>query len=309
MKTIYLHIGTHKTGSTSLQFFLHRAASALGREGVLYPIAGRSESTPWGHHQLSGEIGLDPDGLHGGAWDTLKEEVNDWKGEAILLSSEDFSLWTAQQIDRLRHVFAGHRVEVIVYLRRPFDFIRSSYKQHLMSKGTDSMADFLSGHTDRFDYLSLLRRWESAPFVDVVHPRLYDKAKKGPGIERDFMKCLECCDRDVFHLIRGRVHVSPSNSLMQTIRAVNRMEVVAARRFRGKRLTGGLGRRARRSVYRKQRFGRLIKYAVHATSLKGESIEKALFREWEGLESRFIRNHQAFLDRYIQEKDRKYLEW
>src|SRR5262249_3476238 len=57
MRTCYLHIGTHKTGTTSIQVALDGARDALKRRGVLYPQAGRADdrAAP-GHHKLSHEL-------------------------------------------------------------------------------------------------------------------------------------------------------------------------------------------------------------------------------------------------------------
>ncbi|MBP5160620.1 MAG: hypothetical protein ILP11_01020 [Alphaproteobacteria bacterium] len=38
-KTIYLHIGTSKTGTTSLQFFLYKNKEVLEKKGILYPFS------------------------------------------------------------------------------------------------------------------------------------------------------------------------------------------------------------------------------------------------------------------------------
>ena len=40
MKTLYLHIGVHKTGSTSIQDFLFKNANLLENQGYFYPKGG-----------------------------------------------------------------------------------------------------------------------------------------------------------------------------------------------------------------------------------------------------------------------------
>ena len=55
MKTVYLHIGTHRTGSTSIQRFLANVEEALAKRGVIYPKTGRPDtdwSNRYGHHLL-----------------------------------------------------------------------------------------------------------------------------------------------------------------------------------------------------------------------------------------------------------------
>jgi hypothetical protein len=39
--TLYLHIGSNKAGSTSLQVFAATNRDRLAKQGIVYPIAGR----------------------------------------------------------------------------------------------------------------------------------------------------------------------------------------------------------------------------------------------------------------------------
>ena len=56
---IFLHIGTHKTGTKSVQWFLKDQAEALAREGFLVPKSG-TLSTIAGHHRLAWDILAEP---------------------------------------------------------------------------------------------------------------------------------------------------------------------------------------------------------------------------------------------------------
>jgi len=87
-RTIFVHIGTHKTGSTSIQHFLTHNAAALGREGILVPAAGRHL---FGHHHLAWELRKDVR-LAGatGHVSRLIEELRDASCDKAIISSEDF---------------------------------------------------------------------------------------------------------------------------------------------------------------------------------------------------------------------------
>lgn len=78
MKTVYLHIGTHRTGSTSIQRFLANGEEALADRGVIYPKTGRPDtewSNRYGHHllhwSLVGKNGVSSDQV----WRDLQEEI------------------------------------------------------------------------------------------------------------------------------------------------------------------------------------------------------------------------------------------
>ncbi|EAJ1135677.1 hypothetical protein CHI82_08455, partial [Campylobacter coli] len=45
--TAYVHIGTEKTGSTSIQFFLYSNRRLLQRQNMIYPISIGNYSSQW----------------------------------------------------------------------------------------------------------------------------------------------------------------------------------------------------------------------------------------------------------------------
>lgn len=73
----FIHIGTHKTGTTSIQHLLIRNSSALRERGYCYPQAGRLELSP-GHHNLAWEISSDHRfrDNYGSIGDVIKEVIN-----------------------------------------------------------------------------------------------------------------------------------------------------------------------------------------------------------------------------------------
>ena len=55
-RTAFVHVGTHKTGTTSLQSMLAANAKILRAAGVLVPLAGRVERGSAGHHNVAWEL-------------------------------------------------------------------------------------------------------------------------------------------------------------------------------------------------------------------------------------------------------------
>ena len=60
MVTVYVHIGLHKTGTTTLQHFLNDNEKELLTKDVLYPNAGKPKKVfDYAHHNLAWQINRD----------------------------------------------------------------------------------------------------------------------------------------------------------------------------------------------------------------------------------------------------------
>src|SRR5438105_1590424 len=130
MRRCFLHLGIHKTGSTSIQHLLSQNSSALAERGYFYPQSGRLRELP-GHHNLAWEISGDRRFReNAGVIDDLIKEVKG-TSENIILSSEDFGTCLdheakfAEFISLLQS--SGFLVTVIVYLRNQVDYLLRAY--------------------------------------------------------------------------------------------------------------------------------------------------------------------------------------
>ncbi|WP_457654581.1 hypothetical protein [Rhodocaloribacter sp.] len=308
MKTVFLHIGTHKTGSTSLQFFLDRADAALREQGVLYLRAGRSKRLWFAHHALAWAVLKTKEAPAEDVWRAVKAEIAAWTGDEIVLSCEDFSLCddaqAAEVVDRLE----GLRVEVVVYVRKPIDYALSAYKQHLTSNGHLSLEEHLRDFAERCDYLSLVRRWEACPGVNAVHVRLFDKVRRAAGVEADFAEVIGARFEPLAPYVGVPVNVSHPDDILRTIRAVNRTARNVEKYAKSRRIVAGIARRMRRAVYKKHYAGRALVSALRpwfeSDALRGEVDARAWKRWRDGVRER----HRAFLEAYVDPEDRRYLK-
>ena len=91
MRKCFLHIGTHKTGSTSIQRTLTICPDNLERHGFFYPYRGRGADFV-AHHNIAWEIIGDAryDSRHGTIGALLREIGR--SDQNVILSSEDFSI-------------------------------------------------------------------------------------------------------------------------------------------------------------------------------------------------------------------------
>lgn len=179
-----IHIGTHRTGTTSIQQAL--AEAPIHERGILYPKTGRDFNA---HHRLAQAIvGLWEQPL--GLWDDMWREVENAGLPQVLLSSEDFSWADDKKVEVLSRMLPDGPRRVIVFLRNPLEFLRSMYvitvKLWNYKHGFDR---FIEENWQRCDYAALIERWQTigavTPIVyssqDVVPDFFQEIGVPGPG--------------------------------------------------------------------------------------------------------------------------------
>ena len=140
MKKLYLHIGTHKTGTTAIQQALSIHAADLANANYLVPYTGRIGPQS-GHHNIAWEISGDerfrPDF---GGIAQLQSELS--RGDAdLILSSEDFSCAVCRNPEKFKQFVDetkgwGFSPTIVVYFRNQLGYASSLYKE-LVRHGLD----------------------------------------------------------------------------------------------------------------------------------------------------------------------------
>lgn len=130
----YIHIGNHKTGSTTIQNSLKlKSEILLSKYGILYPQTFQIRNA----HHLFPATFLNDKHIFGEAlhqtkemlMDDLKKEIEIKKPNVVVISSEEFFRFQGEDISKLdsfMNIF--DEIEIIVYLRNQLDHIESSYK-------------------------------------------------------------------------------------------------------------------------------------------------------------------------------------
>lgn len=202
MRTLFLHIGFHKTGSTSLQLALSRAGDQLLAEGFEFASLGKKGNS-------SGAIDVrKSDGRVSYVLnDRFAELLGSSRSDRVIVSAEHLSfLHEAGQVEAVRRIcrqYFDHTV-VIVYLRRQ-DRQAISFKQQA-ARGCErdrSSSSKLLGHapgafpslTDSvrtyYDYCAKLQLWSESFGEEALRVRRFNAADlKGGDIVSDFTSLL-----------------------------------------------------------------------------------------------------------------------
>lgn len=136
-KICVLHVGTHKTGTTSFQALLSNNTADFERQGLYYPIAGRSYPRTrlfYGHHNLAWELTGDRRyRTRAGSIETLAAELERTNPTAVLLSSEIFGCLfdRPSALSRVKTVLEqlGYMGRVVFTARTPSDYVRSLHAE------------------------------------------------------------------------------------------------------------------------------------------------------------------------------------
>ncbi len=133
-----IHIGTHKTGSTSIQLALSRARASLASQGILYPAQPGLRFTKFVcHHRLASQLnGLGTffidDAWLGPNLSELQQAIEEATPEYLVLSSEAFSD-TSKERDiensPLMRLLQSRceSVRVVCAVRPQAEFLQSAY--------------------------------------------------------------------------------------------------------------------------------------------------------------------------------------
>lgn len=173
-----LHIGTPKTGSTSIQRFLQANYDALSRRNIIAHVKLANSLakafTPWHMRTrfLKKSGLLDPQKhaeLKKKAVQDLHEIVSSKANaqKVVILSSEHLYMMVARDIDitAIKELLEPYfkSVVVVCFFRDPVDFVVSSYNQSLRGAYSGSLPAFIGQYIGsvRWKYFSNYKMWSS----------------------------------------------------------------------------------------------------------------------------------------------------
>ncbi len=194
--TIYLHVGTDKTGSSALQNFLDVNRDNLFlRYSCLYPNFDSKKMHTGRHHNHTKwyqDIKDDRDFLSD--IDRMVMFCQKNRISKVILSCEGWLVKQSvpQRFRLVQEKFPDVNVKMIVYLRRIDSWIESAWKQRGI-KNFASINEYIAqpGIGERFgNLLSALELWESCIGKENITVRAYEKQQLPNGLAADFLSCV-----------------------------------------------------------------------------------------------------------------------
>jgi hypothetical protein len=301
---IYIHIGTHKTGSTSLQVFLRKSENALAKQGILIPNSGSPEGKSFnvscGHHELAwyflGKHGISSDS----SWRDLAEEIEQHDGKKVVISAEAFDNLKTSHMSEIKNYLSGHKIYPVIYLRNPLSYMISAYKQRIkMGTYSGSFRKYLEEHINDVDYNTLIESWISVYGKDNLKIRIFDKVKKF-GVESDFCDIIGVNFTELKRYVQRKVNISPGDKEILVMRRINRLKYLYP--FKNRYDISVI---LRKQVMKTHRFSNLV------NTLFGLFLSKQLVKKADIAFSHKLldQKQEDFLNKYVEEEDKHYFEF
>ena len=248
MKTLYIHIGTPKTGTTSIQNFCGLNREKLKEQGVLYPIMNyhyERKSVNRNGYFLTGTIkenGTRNKEKEKQVFDNELQYIVDCfkENDTILLSDE--SIWWATSTRRkglwkdLKKHSEQHnyQIKVIVYLRRQDQFMMSRYNQRLKTDfvaSTQSFDEYFADMNGRFkcvmDYRDRIDNIAKSISKENVIVKRFDRNYFYNGdLNQDFLNILGVKVDDSFQQLKETANTGISVQSGEIKRVLNRLKPI-----------------------------------------------------------------------------------
>lgn len=214
MAKLFLHIGTHKTGTTAIQSSLRAHRKELRREGI-----GLLRRLP-GSRRIMLADEIDPD-LIAHSRHALRSGIraSSRRIERYVLSDEGFSgdpyrgyQNVSAVAETLHRIAEDFDTTIIVYLRRQDEFVESFYTQSIQEGGSRSFDDFLSGlPSTAYDWTELLEPYDRLFGLKSLRVRRYSSGRTaGPAdVINDFGRLVGSA---YLRTLRTADRVNPSYS-------------------------------------------------------------------------------------------------
>ena len=236
MTTVYLCIGTMKTGTSSLQTFMRNNAQELENQGYCYPknqIPGRNifnRNAYFLIYKPYTEEEPSEDEVRAKGMEQIEELAKEY--DNIVLSDE--LIWhysgrrkyfwhrTKEEFEKI-----GCQVKVVVYLRRQDELVQSLWNQNVKSgeRWNITFKEFIDNKKYRYfplDYYKKLTQISNIMGKENMIVRVYERGQFEDGdLIKDYTKTLGIQLNDRFDMLDATTNLSLKGNFVEIRRMIN----------------------------------------------------------------------------------------
>lgn len=215
IKKLIIHIGTHKTGTTSIQETLGNSQDILKKHGIFYP-----PEPPFNHYAFSAVFLNNPMNsfyARAGGFQSIEELQTDlnalkvhWaklfqysQEEIFVISAENFDAYEDGEVVKLKRFVNVYfdDIKIIVYMRHPITGIISRWEENIKHLNSQpSSEEILKNVKKRYSF-TFLESWLKYFGKENVIVRPFDnKALKNGDLIEDFFHSVNIPDININEL-------------------------------------------------------------------------------------------------------------
>jgi hypothetical protein len=193
-KCLYLHIGTPKTATTSIQSFLFQNGNFLAAQGYIYPKTGIQYNA---HHTLGNLFRHSPlDWIKVQKPDSeslksdIKKEVLASRCSNVIMSTESF-FHAGILIERIPEFFEDFCVKIVVVLRQPDGWIESALRDDLKTgQYAGTAEDYIATRVQFVDYNAQIAPWAKVFGKDNIIVQTFEPGQASIPEEHRFLNLI-----------------------------------------------------------------------------------------------------------------------
>lgn len=288
-KKIILHIGTNKTGTSTIQKYLGLNKEKLLSQKVLYPSSGQLH---FAHYKFSAIFNLNtlPEPIDSSILkEELEKEIKETGCNTIIISSEYFIL--AKDIDAIKEYFIDYEVFVLVYLRRHDEWYESLYNQSIKilhppkwEKGILKYVEWIE-YTEKqaTRYKELLDKWANVFGLNFMLVRPFEKEQfVNNDLIYDFLYTI---GGNKFITDVGKyesVNESINNTIIPIAEGLNRLDILIEKKHKAF------------EILKQIKLENKIKYNL--TQEIRQSIINSKIEEYNSISEKYFNNQPLFKD-------------
>lgn len=245
MKTLYVHIGTPKTGTSSIQEFMTENREVLEKHGYCYPeLLRRDPGTSMkrnGHflvHEVRKENGKRDAALEKEIRLEGMQQVAECfkRVDNVVLSDE--AIWRRLSGNAHRNLYTnmkaeadrrGYLIKIIVYLRRQDDYLISHWNQAVKHRirstqtADERIWHVVNNEPNTVKYATRLDSMAKVFGKENLIVRRFDPSAWVNGdIIDDFMYCIGLSVTDEYHPLEKRVNTGLQGNIIEIKRIINK---------------------------------------------------------------------------------------
>lgn len=236
-KTLYVHVGTTKTGTTAIQSFCIDNQEVLNKKGYCYPMFPyryKDVSERRNAHFLLEEAANPQEGVFREGMDKIHELFRTYNNMIV----SDEGIWSAtyeQRITMWRALKAeakvgGFRIKIIVYLRRQDMYLISGWNQMVKSGIGNGAGMPWKDYVNKLDYINKMNygthlKKLAALFgkKNLIVRRFEPKRFAGGSIYFDFLQSVGLELTEEFHIEQSERNTRLAGNTHEIQRILNAM--------------------------------------------------------------------------------------